>query len=125
MQDSRRTAGDSTAHPNDAHRRTHGSGGAAAAHLGSRFEGIELELAALSELRAKPAANIRITTDEYAVEALLWPALRKLPSDYPDIKVEIVIDYGLTDIVAQHYDAGVRLGGMVAKDIIAGNADGV
>jgi len=87
--------------------------------LAPRFEEIDFELAALTELREKPAGNIRITTDEYAVGAILWPALQKILPDYPDIKVEIVIDYGLTDIVAEHYDAGVRLGGMVAKDMIA------
>lgn len=87
--------------------------------LAPRFEEIDYELAALSELRKKPAGNIRITTDEYAANAVLWPALRKLLPSYPDIHVEIVIDYGLTDIVAEHYDAGVRLGGMVAKDMIA------
>ena len=83
------------------------------------FEEIELELAGLTDLRERPAGNIRITTDEYAVGAVLWPALRPLLRTYPDIKVELVIDYGLTDIVAGHYDAGVRLGGMVAKDMIA------
>jgi DNA-binding transcriptional LysR family regulator len=87
--------------------------------LAPRLEEIDFELAALSELREKPAGNVRITTDEHAVRAVLWPALHKLLPHYPDIKVEIVIDYGLTDIVAEHYDAGVRLGGMVAKDMIA------
>jgi DNA-binding transcriptional LysR family regulator len=87
--------------------------------LAPRFEEIDFELAALSELREKPAGNIRITSDEYAVGAVLWPALREVLPDYPDIKLEIVIDYGLTDIVAERYDAGVRLGGMVAKDMIA------
>ncbi|MER8521197.1 LysR family transcriptional regulator [Mesorhizobium sp. M0644] len=87
--------------------------------LAPRFAEIDFELAALSELREKPAGNIRITTDEYAVGAVLWPALHKLLPRYPDIKLEIVIDYGLTDIVAEQYDAGVRLGGMVAKDMIA------
>ena len=77
------------------------------------------ELAALSELREKPAGTIRITAHEHAVRAVLWPALEKLLPDYPDIKVEIVIDYGLTDIVAERYDAGVRSGEMVAKDMIA------
>ena len=87
--------------------------------VGPRFEEIEAELAALSELRDKPAGTIRITAGEHAAEAILWPALAKLLPDYPDIKVEIVIDYGLTDIVAERYDAGVRLGEQVAKDMIA------
>jgi DNA-binding transcriptional LysR family regulator len=84
-----------------------------------RFAEIEAELAALSELREKPAGTIRITASEYAAEAILWPALARLLPDYPDIKVEIIVDYGLTDIVAERYDAGVRLGEQVAKDMIA------
>jgi DNA-binding transcriptional LysR family regulator len=87
--------------------------------VGPRFEEIDAELAALSELREKPAGTIRITADEHAADAVLWPALERLLPEYPDIKVEIVIDYGLTDIVAERYDAGVRLGGVVAKDMIA------
>jgi DNA-binding transcriptional LysR family regulator len=86
---------------------------------GPRFDEIETELAALSELRDKPAGTIRITASEYAAEAILWPAVAKLLPDYPDIKVEIIIDYGLTDIVAERYDAGARLGEQVAKDMIA------
>ena len=86
---------------------------------GPRFDEIEAELAALSELREKPAGTIRITASEHAADAILWPALAKLLPDYPDIKVEIIVDYGLTDIVAERYDAGVRLGEQVAKDMIA------
>src|SRR6266704_1228201 len=88
-------------------------------NVGPRFEEIEAELAALTELRAKPAGNIRITTGEHAAETILWPTLAKLLPRYPDIKVELAIDYGLTDIVAERYDAGVRLGEQVAKDMIA------
>ena len=77
------------------------------------------ELTALTELRDKPSGTIRITAHDHAVRAVLWPALEKLLPDYPDIRVEIVIDYGLTDIVAERYDAGVRSGEMVAKDMIA------
>ena len=87
--------------------------------LGPRFEEIESELAALSELREKPAGTIRITAGEHAAAAVLQPALAKLLPDYPDINVEIIVDYGLTDIVAERYDAGVRLGEQVAKDMIA------
>src|ERR1700756_4214816 len=87
--------------------------------VGPRFDEIDAELAALSELREKPAGPIRITAGEYAAEAILWPALAKLLPGYPDIKVEIVVDYGLTDIVAERYDAGVRLGEQVAKDMVA------
>ena len=87
--------------------------------LGPRFDEIDAELAALSELREKPAGTIRITTGEHAAEAILWPVLAKLLPHYPDIKVELIIDYGLTDIVAERYDAGVRLGEQVARDMIA------
>src|SRR5260370_2955316 len=87
--------------------------------LGPRFEEIDAELAALSELREKPAGTIRITTGEHAAETILWPALAKLLPEYPAINVEVVVDYGLTDIVAERYDAGIRLGEQVAKDMIA------
>ena len=87
--------------------------------LGPRFDEIDAELAALSELREKPAGTVRITTGEHAAEAILWPVLVKLLPHYPDIKVELIIDYGLTDIVAERYDAGVRLGEQVARDMIA------
>jgi DNA-binding transcriptional LysR family regulator len=87
--------------------------------VGPRFEEIEAELEALSELREKPAGTIRITTIDYAADTVLWPKLAKFLPAYPDIKVEIIIDYGLTDIVAQRYDAGVRNGEQVAKDMIA------
>ncbi len=84
-----------------------------------RLEEIEAEIAALGELREKPSGTIRITAVEHAADTVLWPRLAKLLREYPDIKVEIVIDYGLTDIVAERYDAGVRLGEQVAKDMIA------
>ncbi len=87
--------------------------------LGPRFEEIDAELAALSELREKPAGAIRITTTDYAADTLLWPKLIRFLRRYPDIKVEIIIDYGLTDIVAERFDAGVRIGEQVAKDMIA------
>jgi len=87
--------------------------------VGPRFEEIEAELEALSELREKPAGTIRITTGEHAAETILWPKLVKLLPEYPDIKVEIIIDLGLTDIVTERYDAGVRFGEQVAKDMIA------
>lgn len=86
---------------------------------GPRLDEIETELAALSELRDKPAGTIRITAGEHAAETALWPAVARLVPNYPDIRVEIIIDYGLTDIVAERYDAGVRHGELVAKDMIA------
>ena len=87
--------------------------------VGPRLEEIEAELGALGELRDKPAGTIRLTATEYAADEILLPKLAKLLHAYPDIKVEIVIDYGLTDIVAQRFDAGVRSGEQVAKDMIA------
>lgn len=87
--------------------------------VGPRFDEIEAELAALSELRSKPAGTIRITAAGHAAQNVLWPKLKRFLPDYPDIKVEIVVDYGMIDIVAERYDAGVRLGEQVAKDMIA------
>ena len=83
-----------------------------------RFEEIAAALAAVGELREKPAGTIRITAGEHAIETILWPKLAKFLPRYPDIKVELVTDYGLTDIVAERYDAGVRWGEQVAKDMI-------
>ncbi|MDR3413087.1 MAG: LysR family transcriptional regulator [Formivibrio sp.] len=84
-----------------------------------RFEEIEFELAALSELRDKPAGNIRITAGEHAALSVLQPALARFLPHYPDIHVEVTVDNGLTDISADAYDAGIRLGEQVAKDMIA------
>ena len=83
------------------------------------LDDIDAGLAALNELREKPSGTIRITAHDHAVRAVLWPALLKLLPDHPDINVEIVIDDGLTDIVAERYDAGIRSGETVAKDMIA------
>ena len=87
--------------------------------IGPRFDDIAADLAAVGELRDNPSGTIRITTAEHAANTVLWPALVKVLPKYPDIKVEISVDYGLSDIVAQRYDAGVRLGEQVAKDMIA------
>jgi len=87
--------------------------------VGPALDEIEAGLAALNALRERPAGTIRITAHDHAIRAVLWPALEKLLPAYPDIKVEVVIDYGLTDIVAERYDAGIRSGEMVAKDMIA------
>ncbi|MGY4535431.1 DNA-binding transcriptional LysR family regulator [Pseudomonas sp. TE3786] len=87
--------------------------------LAPRFEEIDSELAALKELKDKPVGTIRITAAEHAANTVLWPRLESLLMQYPEIKLEITIDYGLTDIVANRYDAGVRLGDQVAKDMIA------
>ena len=88
-------------------------------NIAPHLKEIEAEIKAVTELREKPAGTIRITATEYAADAILLPKLAKLLPKYPDIKVEIVLDYGLTDIVAQGIDAGVRSGEQVAKDMIA------
>lgn len=87
--------------------------------MAPRFEEIELELAAVSEFRDTPAGTVRISASEHAADTILWPKLLKVLPAYPDIKVEITVDYALSDIVAQRHDAGVRLGDQVAKDMIA------
>ncbi len=83
------------------------------------FENIDAALAGLSDLRDRPSGTIRITSSEHAVESVLWPALQGYLSNYPDVHVEIVSDTTLTDIVSERFDAGVRLGEQVAKDMIA------
>jgi DNA-binding transcriptional LysR family regulator len=88
-------------------------------NVGPRFDEIEAELAAVSELREKPAGTIRITATDYAINSVLWPKIVKFLPDYPDIKVELIIDYGLSDIVAERYDAGARLGETVTNDMIS------
>jgi DNA-binding transcriptional LysR family regulator len=87
--------------------------------VGHRIDEIEAELEALSELREKPAGTIRISAHEHPLNTVLLPRLSRFLPQYPDINVEVTIDYGLTDIVAQRFDAGVRSGGQVAKDMIA------
>jgi DNA-binding transcriptional LysR family regulator len=87
--------------------------------IGPHLEGIELAIEQLSALRDKPSGTVRLTATEYCAEAILWPPIRKLLSRYPDINVEITIDFGLTNIVAERFDAGVRMGGMIERDMIA------
>src|SRR3954462_4974844 len=87
--------------------------------LGPVFDEIDAELAQIGGLREKPAGTIRISASEHAARAILWPKLAALLPDYPDIKVEISVDAGFVDIVAERFDAGVRLGEQVAKDMIA------
>jgi len=88
-------------------------------NIAPKFDEMDLALGALSELREKPAGTIRITATEHAAMAILVPALRKILPTYPDISVEVVIDYGLSNIVAEQYDAGIRPGELVARDMIA------
>jgi len=89
------------------------------ATVGPHYEGIDAGLAALSELREKPAGTIRITAHDHAADTVLWPRLATFLPEYPDIRVEINIHYGLIDIVAERFDAGVRSGEQVARDMIA------
>jgi DNA-binding transcriptional LysR family regulator len=88
-------------------------------NVGPRLDEVDAELKALSELRDKPAGTIRITTGEHAAHSILVPALARLLPDYPEIRVELAVDNRLTDIVAEGYDAGVRMGEQVAKDMVA------
>ncbi|MBB3137860.1 DNA-binding transcriptional LysR family regulator [Rhizobium pisi] len=87
--------------------------------VGPRFEEIQFEIAALSEMRERPAGTIRITAGEHSAISILAPVLARFLPDHPDINVEVIVDYGLTDIVAERYDAGIRLGEQLAKDMIA------
>jgi len=89
------------------------------ASVAPHFEDIDAELTAVSELRKKPSGTVRISASEFAASYLIWPKLSQVLADYPDITVEVTVDYNRTDIVAQRYDAGVRLGDEVAKDMIA------
>jgi DNA-binding transcriptional LysR family regulator len=87
--------------------------------IGPKLDEIEADLAALNDLRDKPAGTIRITTVEGPVRDFLLPRLTGLLKEYPDIRVEVVIDYGLTDIAAERFDAGIRVGESVEKDMIS------
>ena len=87
--------------------------------IAPRFEEIEAELAALTELRDKPAGTLRITAGEHPAISVLQPALKRFLPDHPDLRVEITVDHGLTDIVSDGFDAGVRMGEQVAKDMVA------
>ncbi|MFC5357980.1 LysR family transcriptional regulator [Azospirillum himalayense] len=87
--------------------------------IGPRLDEVRAEIEALSELREKPAGTIRITATDYAIEQALWPKLKAFLPQYPDIKVELSINYGLADIAAEQYDAGVRFGEQIAKDMIS------
>ncbi|MER8804041.1 LysR family transcriptional regulator [Mesorhizobium sp. M0998] len=83
------------------------------------FDHIESEIAAVTALRDKPAGLIRLTTFRYAAKSVLWPVIAKLLLEYPDIEVELSLDEGLVDIVANKFDAGIRIGEQVQKDMVA------
>ncbi|MCG5047223.1 LysR family transcriptional regulator [Pectobacterium brasiliense] len=87
--------------------------------LGPHFADIESELVALGDMRERPAGNIRITAGEHAVDSILWPVLKPFLVNYPDINVDITVDNALADIVLGRFDAGIRLGEQVEKDMIA------
>lgn len=87
--------------------------------IGHRFEEIESELEALTAMRDKPAGTVRITCADHVLRATIWPRIAPLLAQYPDINVEFDVSYGLRDIVADRFDAGVRLGEQVQKDMIA------
>jgi DNA-binding transcriptional LysR family regulator len=88
-------------------------------NLRPAFDHIESEIAAVTALRDKPAGKIRITTFRYAAISVLWPVVAKFLAEYPDIEMEIILDEGLTDIVADRFDAGIRVGEQVQKDMVA------
>lgn len=87
--------------------------------LSPHFNEIEQELASLTAMRDKPAGTVRITTHDHAIKTVLWPRLLPLLQQYPDIQVEFSVDYGFTDIAANQFDAGVRSGNRIDKDMIA------
>jgi DNA-binding transcriptional LysR family regulator len=87
--------------------------------LAPRFEEIDASLASITELREKPAGNVRITATEFVIDTVLIPRLAKVLRQHPDVKLEFIVDYGLTNIVAERFDAGVRNGEQIAKDMIA------
>ncbi|ANR78305.1 LysR family transcriptional regulator [Kosakonia sacchari] len=87
--------------------------------IGPRFKEIEEELIALTDMRDRVAGNIRITLGEHALHSTVWPAIKPFLDAYPDVKVELTIDNTLTDIVSERYDAGIRLGEQVARDMVA------
>ena len=84
-----------------------------------RIDEIEMKLAAVADFRDKPAGVVRITATEHPIDTIIWPKLRRVLPDYPDIRVELSVDYGLANIVEERYDIGVRYGDQVAKDMIA------
>lgn len=87
--------------------------------VGPRLDEVERELGSLQDLRDQPRGAIRISSTDYATDTILWPRLVPFLRRYPDISVELITDYGLTDIVAERFDAGVRAGEQIAKDMIA------
>ncbi|MCC3704843.1 LysR family transcriptional regulator [Rouxiella badensis] len=84
-----------------------------------RLAEVQAEMAAIAEMRDKPSGTLRITASEHAADTLLWPRLARFLKEWPDIRVEVSVDYGMTDIAAESYDMGIRLGDEVASGMIA------
>ncbi|MFT8346713.1 LysR family transcriptional regulator [Gluconobacter oxydans] len=89
------------------------------ATLGPMLHDLDAAVASLGDLRDRPSGTIRVTTVEHAAKTILLPGVKQLLRDNPDICVDVTIDYGLADVVADRFDAGIRLGGEIAKDMIA------
>ncbi|MBY5561043.1 LysR family transcriptional regulator [Rhizobium leguminosarum] len=87
--------------------------------VGPHFDEIDAQLDALTELRDRPAGNIRITASDHAIKWIIWPKLQRFLPNNPDIKVELIRENGLSDIVTERFDGGVRMGEQVAKDMIS------
>ena len=87
--------------------------------ISPKFDEIELAIADLRAMRDRPAGTIRLTAGEHPAVSILQPALARFLPEFPDIKVELIVDYGFADIVAQGFDAGVRLGEQLEKDMVA------
>ncbi len=83
------------------------------------FAGIDAALTALTELRDKPAGTVRINSSEHAATSILWPTIERLLPDYPDVTFEVTVDNAITDIVAERFDAGIRLGERLDNDMVA------
>jgi DNA-binding transcriptional LysR family regulator len=84
-----------------------------------KLEEIEAELLAVAELREKPVGTVRITATDYAANQYVWPKLQGLLREHPELHIELINDYGLSNIVAERFDVGVRLGDQVEKDMVA------
>lgn len=115
----RRTIGIAASDTNHAQRCTHWSGRASLSVLGPMLHDIDSALTSLSDLQNRPSGTIRITTVEHAAKTILLPAMRTFLKSHPEIDIQLTIDYGLTDVVSERFDAGVRLGGEMDKDMIA------
>lgn len=89
------------------------------ADIAPLLDQIDAHLSAVADLRQRPAGTVRITADEFAARHVVWPKLLPLLDTYPEVTVELITDYGLTDIVAERFDAGVRVGGIIDADMVA------